>query len=150
MDRELLNTRTVYHSYIIDDGWHVPKNIIEIIDVKIEKALEDAIAFVKRQNALHKGQWLTTDVAKEYADRAWPYLILNGYQYTGFVKELGMELQEKYGVTQLEAVNILNGRSIPDYVNKYTRIKNLIPNRVNSQSICEEVLEEYGYIAQAM
>ena len=31
----------------------------------------------------------------------------------------------KYGVTELEAINILNGKCISDYVEKYNRIKNL-------------------------
>ena len=35
----------------------------------------------------------------------------------------------KYGVTELEAINILNGKCISDYVEKYNRIKNLTINK---------------------
>ena len=36
-------------------------------------------------------------------------------------------LMEEFGVTQLEATNILNGFHVADYVNKYYRIQNKIP-----------------------
>lgn len=150
MDREIGRTRFFYDSYIIDDGWHVPKNVIEVIDLRIEMALKDAFAYVKKQNALHQGEWLTDSVARQYEEKAWPYLYINGKQYTGFVRELGIDLQKNYGVTELEAINILNGYHIGDYVHKYYCIKNLIPQGVNGQDICESVLEEYGYIREAV
>lgn len=40
----------------------------------------------------------------------------------------------KYGVTELEAINILNGKCISDYVEKYNRIKNLIPLNVKKNT----------------
>lgn len=37
-DREL-GYRSIYRTYIIDDGWQeVPKEVIEVIDLKIERA----------------------------------------------------------------------------------------------------------------
>ncbi len=41
---------------------------------------------------------------------------------------------EEYGVTQVEAINILNGYHIADYVNKYQRIQNLIPLDVKEKT----------------
>ncbi len=38
MDRERNSTRTVYRSYVIDDGWNVPKEVIEAVDLRIEEA----------------------------------------------------------------------------------------------------------------
>ena len=150
MDRESNGTRSIYRSYVIDDGWHVPKSVIEVIDFRIEMAWKDAVELVKRQNLEHQGAWLTLSIAREYEEKAWPYLELNGGQYLGFVRELGIDLQKKYGLTELEAMNILKGWHIFDYVNKYDRIKNLIPLNISCQSICEEVLEEYGYIEEAV
>ena len=40
----------------------------------------------------------------------------------------------KYGVTELEAINILNGKCISDYVEKYNRIKNLISLNVKKNT----------------
>ena len=48
--------------------------------------------------------------------------------------ELMSELMEEYGVTQVEAINILNGYHIADYVNKYQRIQNLIPLDVKEKT----------------
>lgn len=150
MDRELNSTRSVYNSYIIDDGWNVPKNVIEVIDLRIEMAWKDAYELIKKQKEMHVGKWLTTEVAYQYERKAWAYLSINGGQYTGFVRELGENLQKKYGVTELEAVNILYGRHISDYVEKYFRMKNLIPLSINQQDVCNEVLEEYGYLAKSV
>lgn len=100
MDRESNGTRSIYRSYVIDDGWHVPKSVIEVIDFRIEMAWKDAVELVKRQNLEHKGGWLTLSIAREYEEKAWPYLALNGGQYLGFVRELGTDLQKKYGLTR--------------------------------------------------
>jgi hypothetical protein len=52
-------------------------------------------------------------------------------QYIGKVKEIGEELRRLYGLTELEARNILFERNVSEYVNKYDRIRNLIPLGVN-------------------
>ena len=36
-------------------------------------------------------------------------------------RELRLELMEKYNLTEIEAVNVLNGRNISDYVSKYKK-----------------------------
>ena len=36
-----------------------------------------------------------------------------------------MELQEKYGIAEIEAINIVNGFHFVEYVQKYDNIKNL-------------------------
>lgn len=61
---------------------------------------------------------LTEDIACEYRDIAEkiPY---NGMQDTGERRRLRQELQERCGVTELEAVNILNGFHIDVYCMKY-------------------------------
>ena len=61
---------------------------------------------------------LTREIAYTYRDRAGalPY---NGMQDTGERRELRKELQERYGVTELEAINIINGFHIDAYCRKY-------------------------------
>ena len=39
----------------------------------------------------------------------------------GMRRELKRNLMEKYSLTEIEAINILNGRNIQDYVVKYER-----------------------------
>lgn len=63
---------------------------------------------------------LTKDIAHEYRERAvkLPY---NGMQDAGERRRLRLELQERCGVTELEAVNILNGFYVDVYCMKYLR-----------------------------
>lgn len=63
------------------------------------------------------------------------------------VREIGEELRREYGVTELEAINIMNGNNVEDYLNKYHRIQNRIPVNVNAQAICDELVFEYLELA---
>ena len=144
-DREDSGSRSIYKSYVVDDGWNVPQMVIEVIDIQIKMAWEDAYRLVCEQHKNHRGDWLTMDVARKYEAKSWVYRVLCDNQYIGMVRKLGLELQEKYGVTEVEAINIMCGVHVRDYVNKYYRIKNLIPLRVDEQGICDAVLEEFGY-----
>ena len=60
---------------------------------------------------------LTLQLANEYLERARQ---LSGTEDTGARRELRMELQHKYGVTEIEAINILNGMHIKQYLDKYS------------------------------
>lgn len=40
------------------------------------------------------------------------------------------KLQEEYGLLEIEAINVLNGHHINEYINKYYRIKHRIPTEV--------------------
>ncbi len=135
--------RLVIRTYVIDDGWKLPYEVIEEIDFRIARSKKDAYDEVVRQNKMHRGKWLTAKVAREFAAKSWVYRVLNGEQYTGMVREYGEELQREYGVTELEAINILFERNVSDYVRNYTRIKNLQPLNINEQTICDEVVSEY-------
>ena len=140
---EVGKKRTVAVSEVVDDGWHLPKEVIHEIEFRYDRARNWEYAEVCRQRKLHRGDWLTDQVAKQYAARAWVWRVLNDNQYIGKVREIGEELQARYGVTELEAINILFERNVSDYVNKYDRIKNLIPRRVGMEEIREEVIAEY-------
>ena len=65
-DREQNSTRTICKSYVVYDGWNLPEEIIEVIDLTIEEAWESAVKRVEQLRAKHKGEWLTMDVAKKY------------------------------------------------------------------------------------
>ena len=142
-DREQNSTRTICKSYVIDDGWNLPEEIIEVIDLTIEEAWESAVKRVEQLRAKHKGEWLTMDVAKKYRQLAAPFLAFYDGQNIKTVRELEKELQEKYGVTELEAINIINGYHHRDYVEKYYRIKNCIPEGFDQQDICDSIAERY-------
>lgn len=142
-DREASNVRNIYRTYIIDDGWKIPQEVIEVIDLRIEQAWKEAYIQVCQQRSKHKGKWLTRKVCFKYEAKSWIYRVLNDSQYEGKVREIGIELQKIYGVTEVEAINIMNGRNINDYVNKYYRLKNRIPLNFQAQDICNDVLDEY-------
>ena len=64
-------------------------------------------------------------------------------ELTGARRELYDELRRIYGVTVVEAVNILNGYNISEYVEKYQRIENIIPvNRKIEKDKKKDELDE--------
>ena len=143
-DRESVGYRSIYRRYVIDDGWQeVPQEVVEVIDLRIERAWEEAYIQVCRERSKHKGKWLTKKACLKYEAMSWIYRVLNDNQYEGKVREMGLQLQKEYGVTEVEAINIMNGRNVKDYLDKYYKMKNKIPLHFGAQEICDEVLEEY-------
>lgn len=61
---------------------------------------------------------LTREIAYTYRDRA-KALPYNGMQDIGERRALRIELQERCGITELEAINIINGFHINIYCMKY-------------------------------
>ncbi len=145
-DRENTGYRSIYKSYEIDDGWkEIPEVVIEEITFRVQREWNYTYKLVCKENSQHRGEWLTKEVADEYEAKSWVYRVLNDNQYTGMVRKIGEELQEKYGVTELEAINILNGRNVKDYVQKYFRIRHRIPLNINLQKVFDTVVGEIGY-----
>ena len=71
------------------------------------------------QKALsHKGLWLTSEEkAKEYFRQA--ELLRKA------IRDLMDGLQRTYELTEVEAINIINGCYISDYVSKYRKLKEI-------------------------
>lgn len=65
-------------------------------------------------------EMLTLEIAEKYRKKA---LKLGNAQnqFVGEIRNLAKELQERCGATELEAINILNGNHIMEYVQKYGR-----------------------------
>lgn len=105
------------------------------------KTKQDAIDLVNEQHRNHKGKWLTAEVVEAYQKRV---RLLEGTScgMTGKKYELMLELMEEYGVTQLEATNILNGFHVADYVNKYYRIQNKIPLDIKEKNTSKKEEQE--------
>ena len=59
-------------------------------------------------------------IAKEY-QRAASALADEGLQDIGQRRALRIELQKRCGLTELEAVNVINGHHVQDYIAKYER-----------------------------
>ena len=150
MDRELNATRTIYKSYVIDDGWNLPKEVVEVIDMKVELAWKQAYKRVCREHDRHQGKWIDEEICRKYHTKSLVWRVWYSGQYTGKVREIGEELQRDYGVTEIEAINILSGKHIRDYVSKYYRIQNRIPVGVNSQKICDWEAQKYLTALKAM
>lgn len=74
----------------------------------------------------HKGLWLTAEAVAEYQKRARRVSTV-GDQDIGARRALRKEFQEKYGLLEIEAINILNGFHAAFYVEKYRRIQNCLP-----------------------
>ena len=145
MDREYTKSRLICRRYVIDDGWNVPQEVIDDVELKVEESWRSAFLRVKKLQRAHKGEWITLADAWRYRCFAKPFLAFYDGQYIATVRELGEEMIERYGITELEAINILNGYHLEDYADKYYKIKHLIPDGFSAQRICDGVLAEYGY-----
>lgn len=156
---ELEKSRRIvgYIRHLIDDGWTIPsldeagsgviEEIIEEVELRLVKSRKSELAKVYRAHKAHKGKWINKDVVELYAMRAIFYRASEKEQYKGKLRKLGKELQREYGVTELEAINILFGNNISDYLNKYYRMEHFIPEAVSEVEICKEVLEERAELA---
>lgn len=91
-----------------------------------KEKLSKEMKHLMQQKANHKGEWLTMEAANDYYKRACEIRNFTGEDTNEF-RKLRIEFQERYGLTELEAINILKGHYAADYVNRYYRIKNLIP-----------------------
>lgn len=86
----------------------------------------------------HKGQWLTKEAVDHYYERAQKCSSDNA-QDIGARRQLRKELQEQFGLLEIEAVNILNGVHGAFYVEKYNRIRNCTPLKSEStKSVLEK------------
>lgn len=90
------------------------------------KAEEKEMQRLLNERDKHKGDWLSAEAAADYQRRA-ARLSTAGSQDTGARRILRRELQEKYGLLEIEAINILNGFHTSFYVEKYRRIQNCLP-----------------------
>ena len=71
-------------------------------------------------------EWLTAEICHEYKKRA---ELLSGTdgQDIGARRKLRMELQKRCHITEIEAINILNGYNVDLYVRKYDMLSGKIP-----------------------
>lgn len=63
---------------------------------------------------------LSRAIAKEY-QKAASSLMDDGIQDVGQRRTLRIELQKRCGLTELEAINVINGHHLQDYITKYER-----------------------------
>lgn len=71
-------------------------------------------------------EWLTAEICHEYKKRAELLSSTDG-QDIGARRTLRMELQKRCHITEIEAVNILNGYNVDLYVHKYDVLSGKIP-----------------------
>jgi hypothetical protein len=94
-------------------------------------SVEKKLAELREKRDKHKGEWITFEDAREYRDRV-EKLPDNGFQDIGERRELRKELQERFGLTEGEAINIINGYNMRDIIQVYDNIKNLrVPEQEN-------------------
>lgn len=98
-------------------------------------------------------QYLTREIAMEYQKKA-EQLPDNGKQDVGERRKLRIELQEKCGLTEVEAINILNGNHVDQYLNKYYRLQNNISVEKDTKKAEDlkrlEVLEELEHLKKTL
>lgn len=88
----------------------------------------------------HRGDWLTEDAVTYYQKKVRECSQTNARD-AGTRREIRKELQERYGLLEIEAINILNGFYAKHYIEKYRRIKDCIPVQ-NASGKNEIMLED--------
>lgn len=71
-------------------------------------------------------EWLTLEIVNEYRKRI-DELPEDGRQDVGMRRKLRIELQERCKLTEVEAINILNGNHISEYIQKYSMMQEDVP-----------------------
>lgn len=95
--------------------------------------LEKDIEYLKKAFENHKGKWLTPEAVEKYQKLA-AKLPSSDNQMTGERRELCIQFMKEYGVTELEALNIINGHRAYDYIAKYERIRTQTPLKIKKDS----------------
>ncbi len=85
--------------------------------VKERRARKLALRLVEIRR-IPREEWLTTEIANEYTQRA-KKLSNGSSEDTGDRRRLRQELQERCGITEIEAINILQGMHVQTYISKY-------------------------------
>ena len=74
---------------------------------------------------MHRFEYFDTESAMFYRDIG-KVVMNNNPLDIGVRRDLKRDLMEKYSITEIEAINILNGNHIQEYVHKYDRKSNKI------------------------
>lgn len=104
---------------------------------------EKELAYLKILFEKHQGEWLDWAGVEKYRQLS-NQLPSNDQQLIGERRKLCYQMMEEYGVTELEATNVINGYNTSDYVQKYHRIRHQIPLNIDekkAKSIAEDEQE---------
>ena len=66
---------------------------------------------------IQRKEWLTREIVKEYQSKA--SCLRDDRQDIGELRKMKLELMDRCGITEIEALNILNGYNTTDYIRKY-------------------------------
>lgn len=105
---------------------------------------EKELAYLRKLYEHHHGDWLTWEGVEKYRKLA-QQLNSSERQLIGERRKLCYQMMEEFGVTELEATNILNGYHTADYVMKYHRIRYQIPLKIDEkrQTCLEDEDDDY-------
>lgn len=144
-DRELSKVRTYFYRYVADDGWNPPEEVISEMEIKFYKTISERKKYLDQQHRLHKGDWITMDIMKDYAKRGSVWYRVYAGQYIKELRKLGNELIEKYGVTEIQAINIVSGQRklFEDYFRIYESIRTRDVGRIDTFGIYNDIKGNY-------
>lgn len=116
---------------------------------KKEAPKNKELEYLQNLRACHKGKWLTKEDAYAYHEKA-KSLVKDGVQDVGERRKLREELQREFGLSEIEAINILNGYHISQYVDKYYRIQHLVVNETGDKEQFQSWLKKEQEIQDRM
>ena len=96
--------------------------------------VQEDLKWLKKSLEYHKGKWLTVEAVLHYRKLGAQLRDFGNYM-SGERRNLCLQLMDEYGVTEIEAFNIVNGYGGMDYVAKYERIRTQTPLRIVDKPI---------------
>lgn len=87
-------------------------------------------------------EWLTHEICSEYARKARELNSPNAND-VGPRRQLRTELQHRCDISELDALNIINGFNIGDCVNKYNRIRAILEGTYTASTEKQTYTAEY-------
>ena len=95
---------------------------------------EEDLKWLKNSLKYHKGKWLTAEAVLHYR-KLGAQLLDSGNYMSGERRALCLQLMDEYGVSEIEAFNIVNGYGGMDYVAKYERIRTQTPLKITNKQL---------------
>ncbi len=105
---------------------------------KKEKTEKKKVIYSHRSDA----EWLTHDICSEYVRRARELNSPNGND-VGPRRQLREELQYRCDISELDALNIINGYGVGDYVHKYNKIRAILEGTYTETAEKQTYTTEY-------
>ncbi len=80
----------------------------------------------KPKREIHSGEWITIENATLYSEIGKLLLPETNGQIIGEAREFAIRIMKKYGLNEIEAINVVRGNLLKDIVHRYDKLREKI------------------------